>query len=211
MTDRPPDFARLGPRQPPRRVPQELMSEPQEQLLRRAYAAFNARDIDGALALMHADVDWPNGMEGGRVHGHREVGEYWRRQFEPAVGSGPSSASGPQRRPPAVACGSWSAKSSRRTSRACGWSAAAGSERLVCTTATAAWMASGETCCSSSGYSATQTGQPPGRGRSCRAGSGVSLDELALGLGIRLAVIPVALRERPLQRDIFTRERRIGA
>ena len=58
------------------------MSEPQEQLLRRAYAAFNARDIDGALALMHADVDWPNGMEGGRVHGHREVGEYWRRQFE---------------------------------------------------------------------------------------------------------------------------------
>jgi hypothetical protein len=37
-----------------------------EQLLRRAYEAFNARDIDAALALMHLDVDWPNGMEGGR-------------------------------------------------------------------------------------------------------------------------------------------------
>jgi ribosomal protein S18 acetylase RimI-like enzyme/ketosteroid isomerase-like protein len=58
------------------------MSDPQEQLLRRAYEAFNARDIDGALATMHADVDWPNGMEGGRLHGHREVREYWRRQFD---------------------------------------------------------------------------------------------------------------------------------
>lgn len=39
------------------------------------------RDIDGALATMHADVDWPNGMEGGRLHGHSEVREYWKRQF----------------------------------------------------------------------------------------------------------------------------------
>ncbi len=58
------------------------MSDPQEQLLRRAYEAFNARDIDSALATMHADVDWPNGMDGGRLHGHGEVGEYWRRQFD---------------------------------------------------------------------------------------------------------------------------------
>jgi ketosteroid isomerase-like protein len=57
------------------------VSEPHEQLLRRAYEAFNARDIDGALAMMHADVDWPNGMEGERLHGHREVREYWKRQF----------------------------------------------------------------------------------------------------------------------------------
>ncbi len=58
------------------------MREAQEQLVRRAYEAFNARDIDGALATMHVDVDWPNGMEGGRLHGHREVREYWRRQFD---------------------------------------------------------------------------------------------------------------------------------
>ena len=42
-----------------------------ENLLRRAYAAFNAHDIDGALALMHPDVDWPNGMEGGQSTGMR--------------------------------------------------------------------------------------------------------------------------------------------
>ena len=29
------------------------MSDPQEQLLRRAYEAFNARDIEGTLATMH--------------------------------------------------------------------------------------------------------------------------------------------------------------
>ncbi len=52
-----------------------------EQLLRGAYDAFNARDIDGALALMHADVDWPNAMEGRREHGHDAVRAYWARQF----------------------------------------------------------------------------------------------------------------------------------
>jgi ketosteroid isomerase-like protein len=52
-----------------------------EALLRQAYAAFNARDIEGALALMHPDVDWPNGMEGGRVRGRDAVREYWQRQF----------------------------------------------------------------------------------------------------------------------------------
>jgi ketosteroid isomerase-like protein len=53
-----------------------------EELLRRAYTAFNARDIEAALALMHRDVDWPNGMEGGRVHGRDAVRAYWERQFD---------------------------------------------------------------------------------------------------------------------------------
>jgi hypothetical protein len=53
----------------------------QERLLRRAYDAFNARDIDAALACAHTDVDWPNGMEGGREHGHAAVRDYWTRQF----------------------------------------------------------------------------------------------------------------------------------
>ena len=57
------------------------MSE-HEELLRRAYEAFNARDVDAVLALMHPDVDWPNGMEGGRVLGRAAVREYWTRQFE---------------------------------------------------------------------------------------------------------------------------------
>jgi ketosteroid isomerase-like protein len=57
------------------------LSEEAEKLLRRAYEAFNARDIEGALATMQPDVDWPNGMEGRRVHGHQEVRDYWQRQF----------------------------------------------------------------------------------------------------------------------------------
>ena len=50
-------------------------------LLEQAYAAFNARDLDGALATMTPDVEWPNGMEGGTVHGHEGVREYWTRQW----------------------------------------------------------------------------------------------------------------------------------
>ena len=52
-----------------------------ERLLRAAYRAFNARDLDAALALMDPDVDWPNAWEGGRVVGHAAVRDYWRRQF----------------------------------------------------------------------------------------------------------------------------------
>ena len=52
------------------------------ELIQAAYRAFNARDIDAVLALMHSNVDWPNGMEGGRVHGHAEVRDYWLRQWK---------------------------------------------------------------------------------------------------------------------------------
>lgn len=52
------------------------------ELLLRAYAAFNARDLDSALAAMHPDVAWPNGMDGGYVHGHEEVRAYWTRQWQ---------------------------------------------------------------------------------------------------------------------------------
>lgn len=51
------------------------------ELLTIVYAAFNRRDIEQVLALMRPDVDWPNGMEGGRVHGCDEVRAYWRRQW----------------------------------------------------------------------------------------------------------------------------------
>jgi hypothetical protein len=53
----------------------------EERRLSRAYEAFNARDIDAALALTRPDVDWQNGMEGGREHGHEAVRVYWTRQF----------------------------------------------------------------------------------------------------------------------------------
>ena len=50
-------------------------------LLTRAYAAFNARDIDAVLSIMHPDVDWPNAWEGGRVVGRAGVRDYWVRQW----------------------------------------------------------------------------------------------------------------------------------
>jgi hypothetical protein len=59
-----------------------LPEDSAESLLQRAYDAFNARDIDGALALMQPDVDWPNGMEGGRELGHDAVRAYWTRQWQ---------------------------------------------------------------------------------------------------------------------------------
>jgi ketosteroid isomerase-like protein len=52
-----------------------------EPVIRARYAAFNARELDRALETMHADVDWPNAWEGGRVSGREDVREYWERQF----------------------------------------------------------------------------------------------------------------------------------
>lgn len=52
------------------------------ELLAEVYAAFNRRDIEGVLAFMCPDADWPNGLEGGRVHGCDEVRAYWRRQWD---------------------------------------------------------------------------------------------------------------------------------
>lgn len=54
---------------------------PYHDLLTRTYDAFNARDIDAVLAVMHPEVDWPNGWEGGRVYGHQGVRDYWIRQW----------------------------------------------------------------------------------------------------------------------------------
>ena len=59
----------------------EGMETSAAKLLQRAYAAFNARDVDAALATMRPDVVWPNGMEGGTVHGHEGVRAYWTRQW----------------------------------------------------------------------------------------------------------------------------------
>lgn len=54
---------------------------PQIELLRTAYAAFNARDIDAALALMTPDVAWPRAFKGGFVQGPEEVRAYWTEQW----------------------------------------------------------------------------------------------------------------------------------
>ena len=58
------------------------MNQQNEDLIKRAYAAFNERDIDTVLGLMRPDVHWPNGWEGGYVNGHDEVRDYWIRQWK---------------------------------------------------------------------------------------------------------------------------------
>ena len=51
------------------------------ELLRRIYEGFNRRDIPVVLAHLAKDVDWANGMDGGRVHGREAVGDYWTKQW----------------------------------------------------------------------------------------------------------------------------------
>ena len=61
-----------------------LMSDqpaPEIELLHAAFAAFNTRDIDAALALMTPDVVWPRAFKGGFVHGPEEVRAYWTEQW----------------------------------------------------------------------------------------------------------------------------------
>jgi len=54
---------------------------PEIELLRAAYVAFNARDIDAALALMTPEVVWPKTFKGGFARGPEEVRAYWTEQW----------------------------------------------------------------------------------------------------------------------------------
>jgi ketosteroid isomerase-like protein len=54
---------------------------PKQELLKAAYAAFNRRDLDTALAVMHSEVEWANGLEGGTVRGPEALRAYWTRQW----------------------------------------------------------------------------------------------------------------------------------
>jgi len=51
------------------------------EIIDRAYAAFNARDIDAVLALMTPDVEWPRAWKGGYVRGHDAIRAYWQEQW----------------------------------------------------------------------------------------------------------------------------------
>jgi hypothetical protein len=53
-----------------------------ETTLKQTYQYFNDRNIDATLAMMHPEVDWPNGMEGGIEHGREAVRDYWLRQWK---------------------------------------------------------------------------------------------------------------------------------
>ncbi|AXY78708.1 ketosteroid isomerase [Paraflavitalea soli] len=51
-------------------------------LIKSAYAAFNARDIDAILQVMHPAVKWSKAWEGDYANGHAEVRAYWERQWK---------------------------------------------------------------------------------------------------------------------------------
>lgn len=53
-----------------------------EGVIKKAYAAFNARDIDTALSTMQPAILWPKAFEGGYAKGHDEIRAYWTRQWE---------------------------------------------------------------------------------------------------------------------------------
>ena len=45
-----------------------------ELLLRSAYRAFNARDVEAAVELMHPEADWANAWEASRYRGSADAG-----------------------------------------------------------------------------------------------------------------------------------------
>ncbi|MFF4062605.1 nuclear transport factor 2 family protein [Streptomyces sp. NPDC001668] len=53
-----------------------------EALLRRMYEVFATDERDAFVPhCLAPDVDWPNMLDGGRLHGREPVRAYWARQF----------------------------------------------------------------------------------------------------------------------------------
>ena len=52
-----------------------------QEVIKKAYAAFNERNIDNALSTMQEDVQWSKAWEGGYISGHDEIKQYWTRQW----------------------------------------------------------------------------------------------------------------------------------
>jgi len=50
-------------------------------VIKKAYSAFNNRDIDSALSTMQPDIQWSKAWEGGYIIGHDEIKQYWTRQW----------------------------------------------------------------------------------------------------------------------------------
>jgi hypothetical protein len=53
-----------------------------EALLRRMYEVFSTEERDAFVSrCLSPDVDWPNVLDGVRLHGREQVRAYWSRQF----------------------------------------------------------------------------------------------------------------------------------
>ena len=53
-----------------------------QQLLQSLYEAFNNSELETIISVMHPDVKWANGVEGGFVYGRDAVREYWTNQYK---------------------------------------------------------------------------------------------------------------------------------
>ena len=53
-----------------------------QDMIRKAYVAFNGRDIPTVLTTFHPQVRWAKAWEGDYATGHDEVREYWLRQWQ---------------------------------------------------------------------------------------------------------------------------------
>lgn len=52
------------------------------ELIKKAYQAFNDRDINTIMQMMHPDIKWLRAWEGDYAYGHDEVRAYWQRQWK---------------------------------------------------------------------------------------------------------------------------------
>lgn len=60
----------------------EGISAAQEALLRRMYEVFSTDEREAVMQrCLASDVDWPNVLDGVRLHGREAVRAYWARQF----------------------------------------------------------------------------------------------------------------------------------
>lgn len=57
------------------------MEDNTKDVIKKAYSAFNERNIDNALSTMQTDVQWSKAWEGGYISGHDEIKDYWTRQW----------------------------------------------------------------------------------------------------------------------------------
>lgn len=64
------------------KLPGVLTMSSNQQFLQNLYEAFNKGDLETIISVMHPDVKWANGVEGGFVYGRDAVREYWTNQYK---------------------------------------------------------------------------------------------------------------------------------
>ncbi len=64
------------------KLPGVLTMSLNQQLLQNLYDAFNNRELETIISVMHPDVKWANGVDGGFVYGRDAVREYWTNQYQ---------------------------------------------------------------------------------------------------------------------------------